>query len=180
MPVAATFVEDGDETLVWEDEWISKTKGCLPSAVKIELLIAPDVDPDVMRRMQVNKRLTQLEKSYIHIALLPQFREGLPTIRETANWDGTIREPQNTGPGAAGARGQGRGGENGDPNAPRGGGPGGRGQPGQAGGPQNANPGGSPNQSVNNFLNQLRGSSGGGSGGGLNQLFQGGGNRPPR
>ncbi len=99
-----------DDTLVWEDEWDSSQKGCLPSAIKIELVISPDVDPDVMKRMRRDNRIANLDRSYFDIVLLPQFREDVITVRETAEWDGDHPIPTNQGTvGAAGARGRGRG-----------------------------------------------------------------------
>ena len=96
-----------DATLLWEDEWSSADKGALPVAVKIELVISPDVDPEVMKRMRRDGRLADLDRSYIHIVLLPQFREDINAMRETYAWDGTVAEPARNETGAAGARGRG-------------------------------------------------------------------------
>ncbi|HGY91082.1 MAG TPA: prepilin-type N-terminal cleavage/methylation domain-containing protein [Planctomycetes bacterium] len=139
-----------DDTLVWEDEWDSSKKGCLPSAIKIELVISPDVDPDVMKRMRRDNRIANLDRSYFDIVLLPQFREDVITVRETADWDGDHPIPTNQGTvGANAARGRGRG------NGPQSGTAGGaRGQ-----GTGNQGRGNQPgNNAGANFLNQLRGS----------------------
>ena len=160
------FSEEEDATLSWEDNWASRDKGALPVAVKIELVISPDVDPDVMNRMIRSGRLGDLDRSYIHIVLLPQFREDISAMRETMNWDGKVAEPIASGGGVArgGARGDARGpdgqpipgGQDGQPGArgARGGG--------QRGGAQGLPgnlpiPSGNRPNANNPFLNSIRG-----------------------
>lgn len=155
---------DEEATLTWEDNWASREKGAPPVAVKIELVISPDIDPEVMNRMRRSGRLEDLERSYIHIVLLPQFREDVSTMRETMEWDGKVTEPVASGGSGfagGGARGDARGAE-GQP-----------GQPGERGARgatrQTTGEGGLPipgggrgNTNANNpFLDAIRSSGGG-------------------
>lgn len=97
--------EDEDATLVWEDDWSSQEKGSAPVAIKIELVVAPDVDPSVVKRLERAGRLDELEKSYVHVVILPQFREEDFLVSETYAWDGKVAEPafQDTGAGGPAA-----------------------------------------------------------------------------
>lgn len=158
--------ETEDATLLWEDEWDALERGGLPVAVKIEMIISPDIDPQVMDRMIRDGREDELDNHYVHIVLLPQFREDLQNMKSTYAWDGTVAEPFQAG-GAAGAGGRStRGGARGEGDAREGGGRGGRNQPG-------ANqPGGNTNSP---FLDAIRG--GGNRGGGNIGNILGGGNK---
>lgn len=164
------------EGLLWEDEWASTLKGSLPIAVKIELIVAPDIDPDVRRRMERSGRTDALEKSYSHIVLMPQFREDRDLIEQTYAWDGTVSEPTASGGGVAGG-GAGRGGAGRGGGRGRGGdtkpGAGGRGGAGGAGGRggQGAN-GRPPTNALQNLLGGARPASGNNP---FLQLLQGGG-----
>jgi prepilin-type N-terminal cleavage/methylation domain-containing protein len=102
--------EEGETTtLEWEKDWVAKVKGSLPVAVKIEMVISPDIDPNVMKRLtHVKNGQARLDKSYVTIILLPQYRENAELMRATYSWDGSIKEPS-TGPGARGRGGRGDG-----------------------------------------------------------------------
>ena len=120
-PAGTDPAAEGEEeaaTLVWEDSWNAKAKGALPVAVKIELVVSPDVDPQVMRRMARTNTIDFLDKSYVQVILLPQFRETAEMMGATYAWDGSFREPAPPGR-AGGARGA--GGRPGDPRNPQGG-----------------------------------------------------------
>ena len=108
--------DDEDAALVWEDDWSSMAKMSGPVAVKIELVVAPDVDPEVYKRLVAQGREDEIEKSYVHVVTMPQFREEDFLVNETSNWDGTVRESafqQAGGIGNRGANGQnGQGGGN--------------------------------------------------------------------
>ena len=156
--------EDGEgETLEWDDEWNAADNGALPVAVKIELVISPDIDQDVMDRMRRAGREEEWDHSYIHIVLLPQYREDINNMQATSRWDGTVAEPfrqGGVGPGAAGRGGSNRGG--------RGDG---------KGNGNNRNPGNNktpPASTSNPFLNIIRG---GGNSSGSNPLNGLGGGR---
>lgn len=159
--------DEEDATLSWEDNWASRDKGALPVAVKIELVISPDIDPDVMNRMIRSGRLDDLDRSYIHIVLLPQFREDISAMRDTMTWDGKVAEPVASGGGVArgGARGDARG-PDGQPlgpgERPQPGQPGARGARGQRGQGQGLPgnlpiPSGNRPNANNPFLNSIRG-----------------------
>lgn len=160
-----------DEALEWDDEWSSSDNAALPVAIKIELVVSPDIDQDVMDRMRKAGREQELDRSYIHIVLLPQYREDRNNMETTANWDGTVAEPFQQGGGLAGGatgggRGRGRGaaGENGEATPLSGG------RRGAGGGTRNNGDGSKPNSTSNPFLNIIRGGSNGGGGGGLSGL----------
>ncbi|MEZ6194339.1 MAG: type II secretion system protein [Planctomycetota bacterium] len=170
-PRESPFAANGDTTsedeeateLVWEDDWSSEKKGSLPVAIKVELVISPDLDPEVMRQMQFEGRLGELDRSYVQIILLPQFREDPETMRRTYAWTGSVAEPQLTvGGGQAGGVPGAAGGARGGRGDARGGG--------------NRGSGG-----TNNLFGGNRGGrNGGNSGNGgnrLTEILRGGGNR---
>ena len=170
--------EDSGE-LVWEDDWSARDRGAMPVAVKIEMVLAPDIDPAVMRRMSAEGRDGELEKSYLHIVLLPQFREDPESTRATSNWSGNVAEPQQVTSGVAGGL-NGRGATGGGRGGGRGGARGGRGGRGDAGngrGRNNGNGGnrGGGNRGGGNNVNILGGNNRGGGGNRLAEILRGGG-----
>ncbi len=158
--------EDGaeeEESLEWDDEWASRDLGALPVAVKIELVVSPDIDQDVMDRMNRDGREQELDRSYIHIILLPQYREDKGNMQATSIWDGTVAEPFQQG-GGGGIGGANRGGANG-PNGAR---AGGRNNGGRSGNNPNGSGTTPTNSTSNPFLNIIRGGSN--NAGGANPL----------
>lgn len=181
--------DDEEGGLEWEDDWVSADKGGPPVAIKIELVISPDVDPKVMRRMQKREKIDNLDKSYVHIILLPNFREDFASMEKTFAWDGAIAEPEVQGGGAGGRGARGARGASTQTVGAGGRGRGQRGQRGQRGergsrGQDNSgqlNRGGNRGN-ANNLINQLSGGrpAGGNAGGNnpfLNLLRNGGGGR---
>lgn len=157
-----------EEALEWDDDWSSEENGCLPVAVKIELVVSPDIDEDVMDRMRRAGREEELDRSYMHIVLLPQFREDIGNMQLTSSWDGTVAEPfqqGGAGPGAGGPGGRGGGGADGRGGNNRGGNK-------RGGNNRGNNPNGTrPNNNTSNpFLNIIRGGGSGGGNSGSNVL----------
>ncbi|MEE9391244.1 MAG: prepilin-type N-terminal cleavage/methylation domain-containing protein [Planctomycetota bacterium] len=141
--------EDENGELVWEDDWSARDRGSMPVAVKIELVLSPDVDPAVMRRMTHDGRDGELEKSYLHIILLPQYREDPESTRATSSWQGNVAEPQAGTTGVAGGL-NGRGARGGGANGQRG-----------ARGDQNGRGNGNRGNTGTNILGGSRGNNGG-------------------
>ncbi|MCB9832440.1 MAG: prepilin-type N-terminal cleavage/methylation domain-containing protein [Planctomycetes bacterium] len=160
--------DEEDATLTWEDEWDSVERGGLPVAVRIEMVISPDMDPQVMERLRKTGRDDELDHHYVQIILLPQFREDVNAMKTTYAWDGTVAEPFSTG-GAAGGAGRGSRGRGSD------GGTDGRGGNNPGGG-NNNNPGaGSTTNSP--FLDAIRGGNKNGAGGNIGNILGGGSKR---